>query len=668
MADLPRLRSLTAAGVQLAPAVRRVARAKSPKQTGTVAEIDPAELWDFYATMPGPNWFVRFVSNQMAQVRFFAAQIDPVSDDPVALGSETDAGETVYSPDEQTAIEVVALIRSRAGDKSTLIQPMIEHILVDGRSMMLGITREEVVEIDDNDGAAPGKLRLVTDDLPVEVDPGGDLDEVLWFEVQSTDAARVAGGRVEKADTIGGQWKPLAPSCRAFMVWSRHPRHDSLVESPFRAAHRTLQRLRKLQNLQDAAMDSRLLGRGIFLVPASVDPKIPDWLESYAPSGGTFWDALLAAMATAIDDRDLTTAVAPIAVKVPGDVIEQFRHIEFPLAMEDFFDRLEDRFRQDLAEAWNVPTSQLSEGGVGDLNHWSQWAEMDTTARTTWRPLAQLVASAWTEHILQPALRDAGVADWHRYVVHFDLEPLTERPARTDDAMRLWEAGLIEDDEAVEASGFNPTRRPDPDETNLRVLRALATSAPALSWVYFAQRGEDDIAAMLREAAEAGTATGLVRPPEADGVDEAPLGDAPADPTPNTDPTADPMVAAGDTVLIAGGHRWDPVMAEALRWALHYERDRIGRRLRSLAKGQIADALDGVLPVDVAHILGRGLIERQLGLTHGQLLQPGAFDDLRVTAARNGHDQFAVVAAAEKALLDTLYASWPELRARLSPT
>lgn len=640
--------TLTAAGAQVAPHRRRVGP-KAP--TGSRQDgVTDDELWEFYDTMPSPNWFVRFVSNQMALVRFYAAKVDPDSPDPVMLGEENDRGERIYSDDEQKAQSAVKQIRSRSGDVSSLIRPLVENLTVPGQLYMVAVPRDEVEHVDPDSGESV---------LPTEVPPdvaeaAPQPDDVLWFEIASTSEVRIkprtVNGQnimgVERSEAEGSKWKQMSPHAAAFAIWNRHPKHSALVESPFRAACATLRRLRKLEWLIDAAIESRLLGRGIWLVPAGVSPEIPEWMETN--NGETYWDKLLDEMAATIDDRGMAAAAVPIVVEVPEAAIEKFTHVEFPLTIEAFFESLQSRFRDDLAEAWNVPTSQLTEDGIQDLNHWSQWAEQESTIRTTWRPMSEIIASAWTELILHPALRDAGVKDWHTYVVWYDLEALTARPTRVDDASAAWDRHLISDEVFLEASGFHGSDVPEPDELATRVLFELLAADPSTAPVLLDHLGHHDLAEQIRDSRPAPAPVIVPAPPGGDDPDGLPG-------VPDTDPTDDPVVAAGATVV-------DARVEEAIRWAVHFERDRIGRKIRNaLTDPQHRAVLDGAVPNDFMSLLGSTFIEQIMGLTTDQLIQPGAFEDLASRASALGVDAGELVSRSRTILKETLYLSWPNL-------
>lgn len=653
MADLVRRQpeTITAAAAQLAPIDARVT---TEKPTQGQIGVPSKDLWHYYESMPAPNWFVRFVSNQMRLVRFYAAKVDPEVDEPVRVGTVDDAtGERTYDPAEQQAVDAVRQIRSRGGEQGSLIQATVEHLVIDGRSLMVGVPRDEIEDPIDTDRD--------NDQVEDRIDPIVDMalegaksdDDILWFEAHSFDSRRVntVGNQivVERAEQVAGGWKPMSPNTSATMVWMRHPRHGTLVESPFRAAYTALSQLDKLNDLMDTVIESRMLGRGILLVPSNAEPPIPEWLEGYGPAGSGFFDKLLAAMSQAINDRRMQSAVTPVAVKVPPDAIELFRHMEFPLTIDDFFETLRARLHDDLAEAWNVPSSQLSEEGIQDLNHWSQWAELESTVRTTWKPMAETIAAAWTEFILHTVLRDAGVDNWHEYVVWYDLSALTQRPERTDEAVSLWEHGLLSDEAAMEASGFPEGAKPSPEEFERRLLQDLVATTPSAAPVLFEYLEMNETAAKLRDL-DIGAAPEVPAPVEGPEGDDA--GDR--DP-PDTDPTE--MTASGRSSHGHGG--WPDAVSEAIRWAVLSERGRTGSRIRGLVNGQLKDVLDGVVPWDVASTLGPTVIEKSLTLP--SLLQPNAFVELRQRAVVAGVDPDRVVDRAEAIFAATLYQPWQAL-------
>lgn len=633
--------ALTAAGVQLAPARRRAKTDTNPPLVGGDAKVNA--MWRYRDSMPGPSWFSLFVAEQMRLVRFHAARIDPNEPEPVRVGELNDAGERVLSDADEMAVGYVDQIRARSGDKGPLISGIVENLVVDGRAVLVAYARVDAVAPPPDNSESLGS-QTTTAGLPPEAAPAGDdgiepgaEDDILWFDATSVDGARIRDGRVEIAKTLGSGWEPLSEHSRGYLIWKRHPRHATMFDSPYRAAYDTLRRIEKLDQLYDAAVQSRLLGRGLFMVP-KMNAEIPSWLAGIGPEDGSFWDRLLAVMAMAIDDRDLVAAAAPIAVEVPADLIKEFRHIEFPLEIDEFFTQARERLKGELAEAWSVPTSQLSDDGIADLNHWSQWAEQESTVRTTWRPLAETIASAWTELILQPAMREKGVADWDRYVVWYDLDALVERPIRTGDAMTLYEAGLIDAEPTVRASGFSETEMPDEEARERWLLEKLMLAHPQ-----YAPDILDYLGITIDLTATSGDGDGDGLPPG-------------AVPDPTNDPPdgTGPMAAAG----VAAATRGDaPSLTEAIAWAVLREREWIGRRLRGLTTGQERDTLTGVAPEDIAAHLGPDTVARLQGGSD-DLARPAAFTELRHSAAAIGVTPDLAVQAARSLTLKTLFEPW----------
>lgn len=438
--------------------------------------------------------------------------------------------------------------------------------------------------------AGYGRLKFLTGEcyLLVTVPEPGDED----WEMLSCDELRVnkSGGyeRFRAPNSTPEQleaapdesWEPLPDTAIAYRFWTRHPRYSNLADGPMRGVLDLCEELLILTRAVRARGRSRLAGSGILMIPSEVtfpgDPAGGD----EDPASDPFLDRLTETMIAGISEEGSAAAVVPLVIRVGGEWIEKFRHLQILDPTETYPETgLRMECIQRIAMGLDMPPEILL--GKADANHWSAWQIDEDTYKAHIEPVAQTMADDFTAGYLRPSLKAAGVADWASYCVGYDASALLVAPDRTGDAKDLHDRLVISDEALRDAAGFDDEDAPDEAEHDVRVGILLknvglatggpATEPPAPTPPPPAAPGEQDAGPGNQEKA----------PPPEPGADEPPDGEA-----------SIPGIMELASELIAERAR----EAAGARLRSRYARDR-----------RVAKLLDGVPNSEVGLILAENL-------------------------------------------------------------
>ena len=438
---------------------------------------------------------LRFVANALAsassKARVFAATVEPGDADPQAIHADEPDLEADERPtaDDLFASETVAALARNVLGRAEMIRRVVLHLFVPGDGYLVGLP--------------PGILDLAgPEDEPPEpgeqIGPEGgpELSDLSWHSL-SVSEVRLSNGKVRLNIGDGAPVDVDEDRCVVVRVWRPHPRRWWEADSPVRSNLSVLRELVGLTKHVGATIDSRLAGAGLLIIGQSVEVVG----AAHDPETGTekppadFVDALLDAMATAIEDRDSAAAIVPLTIKVPDDVVDKVRHISFATPFDEHAKELRDEAIRRLALGLDAPPEVLL--GLGATNHWSAWQIDEATAKIHIDPVLALLCDALTTQYLWPALKEAGVKEPKRYVVWFDSSDLTMRPNRTAEATEGVRMGLVSDEAWRREAGFDENDAPEQPDVDAAVQTALAMVEQAPSLV--ADPGLLELVRQIRE-------------------------------------------------------------------------------------------------------------------------------------------------------------------------
>lgn len=480
MALLDRLRGGTLAtpdGERVRPLeslVASAARISGRKIHRTTAEAWQDEAWTLYDATGELRFVANSLANGMSRARVFAAKLPVGDEEPQPIDLEPEEGQPAPSDSDRTAAEAVGAFAGGSLGRAEVVRRLALQLFVPGDGWIAGLPPGVL------DTQAPAEAQ------PQAITPqSGDrvaLSDLTWHAF-AVGEVRIRAGVV--ALTMGDGAPAEIPEDQIILirVWRPHPRKWWMADSPVKANMSVLRELLGLTRHVGAAIDSRLAGAGLLVLPQSVEVHAPaaDNVDNPdAPVPG-FVDALMDAMLTPIQDRDSAAAVVPLVIRVPDEVaaqIDQDNLIRFSTPFDERTKELRDEAIRRLALGLDAPAEVLL--GMSTANHWGAWQIDEATVKTHIEPVLALICDALTTQYLWPVLQDAGVADWRDYVVWFDTVDLTLRPNRTAEATALYDKGELTGAALRREAGFSDEDAPPEVDQPVRLALDMVAASPSL--------------------------------------------------------------------------------------------------------------------------------------------------------------------------------------------
>ncbi|MFJ4846300.1 hypothetical protein [Streptomyces sp. NPDC088733] len=390
-------RALTAASS------RYVARKIRGKGAGTDQSWQ-VRAWQMYRAVPEVRLAAGWIGNAMSGALLYA-------------GRRADDGTIERAPDNHRASEILAQIAGGPG-QAKMLGTFGRHLTVAGEGWIVVRPNADVLSPDSPEDGHDWRVLSVR-----EVRPQSGK---LIAEIDGEEVA-IPEGDAENLD-------PDAPV--AIRVWEADPERAIEADSPVRSSLDLLEELQLLNAAVKAIARSRLTGRGILLVPKG----------TRFPTPGTQGDAeddlieiLMTVAETAIKDPESAAATVPIVLEVPADTISDFKLLTFESDFDELALKLREEAVRRFATGLEIPAEILL--GMGDVNHWGQWALTEEAIRLGIEPKLGTVAFALTQQWLRPLLEAEGLEDWHRWLVWFDSSPLRVRGNRSETALQAYDRG-----------------------------------------------------------------------------------------------------------------------------------------------------------------------------------------------------------------------------------
>jgi hypothetical protein len=302
-----------------------------------------------------------------------------------------------------------------------------------------------------------------------------------WYVASPMELRKQAGTvQVKRPMTIGGGWKPLSKGADLLMrVWTPHPRLFDVADSPTRSVLPTLREIERLTQLCFSQIDSRLISAGLLLLREGVDfPHAAD------KDGGIegLLELILESARAQLTGAGTAAGLVPILATVPtgdnryADVASSFAHIKFDTPLTAELEKKLDQAIRRLALGLDIAPEDLL--GQGDANHWGSWQIEESSIKLFIEPVLVRICDALTTAYLEPALKVLGL-DPDKYTLWYDTSPLTVRPNRMEDAMQLWDRGLIGDDALIMAAALSANDKPNAKAQLRWMAWQIVTKNPA---------------------------------------------------------------------------------------------------------------------------------------------------------------------------------------------
>lgn len=415
------------------------------------AEEWQEDAWDMYDLVGEQRFLAATLANRMSQAHLFVGKYNP---------------DTPNEPPEPVDDEEVQSILDAVGDTPTglaqLIQRLGVNLWVAGDGWLAGIPKGLVAEAQMGEYGDPENVEEELAGLPMSIrDDGATLDDLDWKMLSVSEVKTYNDGRVELSIGANEKIETTPDDVYMIRVWRGHPRKSWEADSPTRSSLPVLRELVGLTMHISAQVDSRLAGAGILFAPESASRALKRALN--LPEDGPddpFTDALIEAMVTPISDRSNASALVPLVLTVPDDTTNLFKYMSFASELDREARDLRDEAIRRLALGQDAPPELLL--GTGGMNHWGAWLVREDVVTTHIEPPLALICDALTTQYLHPVLRLQGMdrEEAEEYVIWYDVSHMIMRPNRAQDAIVLYDKGVISDETLRDATGFDESDAP----------------------------------------------------------------------------------------------------------------------------------------------------------------------------------------------------------------
>ncbi|MCX4550593.1 MULTISPECIES: hypothetical protein [unclassified Streptomyces] len=391
--------------------------------------------YDMYHQVPEVRFAASWISNAMSGVRLFA-------------GRRADDGTIEPAPPGHRAHEIVSQIAGGPDGQAKMLGAFGKHLTVPGEGWVIVRPNSEVLS-------------------PYSPEDGHDWRVLSVKEVRQQSGKLMAEIDGEDVPIPEGDPEAMDPDGPvAIRVWEPDPERAIEADSPVRSSLELLEELLLLNAAVKAIARSRITGRGLLLIPKGT--RFPTAGTQQGEAEDDLIEIFMTIAETAIRDPESAAATVPIILELPADAIAEFKHIKFESEFDELAIKLREEAVRRFATGLEIPAEILL--GLGDVNHWGQWALTSEAIRLGIEPKAGTVCYAFTQQWLRPILEAEGDPEWHRWLVWYDTSPLRVRTNRSETALQAHDRGVISDAALRRETGFDESDAPDADEIARRKL------------------------------------------------------------------------------------------------------------------------------------------------------------------------------------------------------
>ena len=406
----------------------------------------------------GHLWYAaNYVGSALSRMRLVAAR-RPKDDNPHTHPEIIESG--VFS-------EAVKNIRSPRGGQRGLLRQVGRNVFICGEVWMVGAA---------------------------ETMPTGEVAQT-WDAVSISELITAGtSGKFMRRRLPGAAPALLPDGALTIRIWKEHPEYSELADSGTRPAMELLEKIVTLNKAERAIARSRLAGSGILALPQELVPPAwqnqgqnPDSMQS-----NPLYQALAESMTAPLQDEDHPSAVVPLVLIGPADVVNKIKYEEMSRSFDTAAANSSIQIAiEQVANTLELPKEVLL--GTGEATHWTAWAIKEDTFEAHIRPLAEMVTDALTRTYLrqaidrmspedmQAALKEAGVDSPDDIIVWYDASQLVILPDKADKALGLHDRLVISDAALRRENGYSDVDAPDEEEYDKRVGLKVADPKMALT-------------------------------------------------------------------------------------------------------------------------------------------------------------------------------------------
>ena len=430
------------------------------------------EAWDYFDEIGEIGYTTTYIANLMSKLRLYPA-IES-DDGPVAVSLVTDEGDETaearkalaaagVTPEvTQIAIDTLRRLRSQQGGQSAIIRELSLNLEVAGECFIHGHLEPEAA-------TDPGD----TDDSDSIYDDDPDPTIIEDWNIRSVDELVISGDEFQlrrgPGVVLGAS---LSPDDLVIRIWERHPRFSEMATCAMRRILAEAEALLLLSREIRATSKSRL-SNGILLIPSelSFGPIDPTHDGGDGEEAEDPFDAeLQEAMITPIQEEGSASAVVPLVLRGPAEILQHVNHLALDKTLDPVLDaRIEQRILR-IARGLNMPT-EVTTGLMA-----TTFANAVQIKRSEFEdhvePRAVLVCDAITSGYFQWALEVAGVdrVVARQIFVWYDASSLIKVEDQSEMATKAHEDGVISDAARRRYTGFKEEDAPDVHELAMRIL------------------------------------------------------------------------------------------------------------------------------------------------------------------------------------------------------
>lgn len=428
MEQVPALRSLVAAAAQI-----KLENSQLPNRR-RIGHLD----WQFEAWRQlDINGELRFAASRhaaaLSQATVFIADV----------GDDGEAGQPTKNPQIQ---KLMASFLGGPASRAEWMRVMAIQFFIGGESYVIAESR-----------------------------PGAKDD--LWYVVSARQVRRTnAGGfRVQRPEQYGGGWRELDPKKDLMMrAWTPHPDYYDLADSPTRAVLPILREIERLTMLTMSQIDSRLISAGLLLLPQNIDFPNKD-----GSNGGVkaLMDLILEVAAAQLTGAGTAAGLVPILAEIPPGTGSDIQHVKFEtLLQNELKDKLDHSIRR-LATGLDISPEEML--GHAKTNHWSANQISEDSLKLFIKPVMIRLCDAFNQGWLRPACKALNI-DPDSVTVWFDVSTVAVRPNRFEDAVTLFNLGLVGGDTVRAAGNFTTDDKPEDKDRQYQLAVEIVKLNPAL--------------------------------------------------------------------------------------------------------------------------------------------------------------------------------------------
>jgi hypothetical protein len=385
-----------------------------------------AESWGFYDSLAEVNSGIWWLANMLSRVRLKAAELHSDGDEPTIVTEKT------------LATEIMDRLSGGVGGQAQLMRNLTIQLSAPGDCYMIG------------EGTAAAESWTVR-----------SIDEVRaqnqTFQVVS-----------ERVPTL--VWSDLPDEGQPVRIWRPHPRFYHLADSNMRAALPVARELDLVNRHIMAQYLSRLASAGLLVLPTEATFPVR---EEFQDAEDPLMTEFIEISAEAIRTPGTAAGVVPIFIKVPKEVADVIRHVDFTLKIDEKIIEKRDSAIRRLASKLDVPTEVIT--GMGDVNHWTAWQLDEGALKTHIAPMAEIICDSLTRGYLKPRMEASGATaeEISTAVVWYDMSELAMRPDKSANAKTTYDVIELSGAALRREGGFSEDDAPTSEEIRVQGLKLI---------------------------------------------------------------------------------------------------------------------------------------------------------------------------------------------------